>query len=484
MKLKILRYQAIPHSPSLQGAETAKRIQYGLLALLVLSPLPVASVNEWSILIIELALFAMAGIYILAKDRPAVNPRLEERLKWPRYAVLALFAFLAVQILPLPAFVVRILSPGTYAFHEAFAPGFTNTKYLSLSVVPAETFRESLELAAYVLAGFLVIRTVTRGREIRRIIACLVAVGAFEAFYGLLELASKNPRLLFYKKVYSLGSVTGTFVNRSHLAGYLEMIVPLALGLLIARLDFFSLGGEGLRDRLIHMTGKGLPANLLLFGSIILMSLGIVFSQSRAGIFVLAFTFLLFFESVILHFSRFGRRRKWLRNFLWITFALITISALYIGVGSTIQRFSVDNLLREGRPLLWANVLRIISAFPVLGTGLGTFVSVYPAYEKIAGPELRLVHAHNDYLEYLSELGVIGFAFLLGVVLFLGISALVAWRQRRNPEVKGIALGGIISISVILVHSLTDFNLHIPANMLLFAVVLSLTFVTAFYRKA
>ncbi len=308
-------------------------------------------------------------------------------------------------------------------------------------------------------------------------------MGAFEAFYGLFELTAKNPRILFYKKIYSPNSVTGTFVNRSHLAGYLEMIIPLALGLLIARLDFFSLGGEGLKDRLIHMTSKGLPANLLLLGAVVLMSLGIVFSQSRAGIFILVLTFLLFFEFIVLHFSRFGRQRQWLRNFVWITVILVTVSALYIGIGSTIQRFAVDDLLRENRPLLWGNVGRIIAAFPILGSGLGTFVSVYPAYEKIAGPELLLVHAHNDYLEYLAELGVIGFALLVGAVLFIGVSSLRSWRERRNPDVKGIALGGIISIAVILVHSLTDFNLHIPANMLLFAVVLALTFVTAFYRK-
>lgn len=483
MKLKITRSATIPRPPAARRKGTAELIQYGLLALLVLSPLPAASVNEWSILILELAVFAMTGAYILANDKPAINPRLEERLKWPRHAFLALFALIAFQAVPLPVFLVRILSPGTYAFHKAFSPGFAGARFLSLSVVPAQTFREGIELAAYVLAGFLVIRNVTRGREIRRIIACLVAVGAFEAFYGLFELTAKNPRILFYKKIYSPNSLTGTFVNRSHLAGYLEMIVPLAIGLLIARLDFLSLGGEGLKDRLLHWTGKGLTSNLFLFAAVILMSLGIIFSQSRAGIFILVFTFLLFFEFVILHFSRFGRRRRWLRNFIWVTLLLVTVSALYIGIGSTIQRFALDDLLRENRPLLWGNVARIIAAFPVLGTGLGTFVSVYPAYEKVAGPELLLVHAHNDYLEYLSELGAVGFVFLCGAVLFIGVSSLLSWRERRNPDVKGIALGGIISIAVILVHSLTDFNLHIPANMLLFAVVLAMTFVTAFYRK-
>jgi O-antigen ligase len=486
MKLKITHKGSMSRlaaSPGTDTGGTARIVQYGLLALIVLSPLPAASVNEWSILVIELAVLAMTGIYVFGNDRPAINPRLEASLKWPRYAFTALFAFVVFQIAPLPAFLVRILSPETYAFHKSFSPGFAGGGFLSLSIVPARTFREGLELAAYVLAGFLVIRTVTRGREIRRFIAFLVAMGAFEAFYGLYELTTATPRLLFYKKVYSLGSVTGTFVNRSHLAGYLEMIIPLAIGLLIARLDFLSLGGEGLKAKLLHMSGKGLVPNLLLFAAVIVMSLGVVFSQSRSGIFILAFTFLLFVEFIVLHFGRFGPRRRWLRNFIWGTLLMVTVSALYIGVGSTIQRFALDNLLREGRPLLWGNVGRIIASFPVFGTGLGTFVSVYPAYEKVAGPELLLVHAHNDYLEYLSELGAVGFVLIFGAVLFIGVSSFLVWRRRRNPDVKGIALGGVISVIVILFHSLTDFNLHIPANMFLFAIVLALTFVTAFYRK-
>jgi hypothetical protein len=140
MKLKITKRRAVSPRPSAPGAQTAKLIQYGLLALLVLSPLPAASVNEWSILIIELAVFVMAGAYLLASQRPAINPHLEKRLKWPRYAFAALFAFIALQALPLPVFLIRILSPGTYAFHKAFSPGLG--EFLSLSVVPAQTFRE------------------------------------------------------------------------------------------------------------------------------------------------------------------------------------------------------------------------------------------------------------------------------------------------------------------------------------------------------
>jgi O-antigen ligase len=487
MKLKIISKQKTISQQPLPGAGEGlprRIIEYGLLALIVFSPLPAASVNEWSILVIQLVVLLMTGAYVLMNRKPIINSHLAARLGWPSYVFTALFALLAFQVVPLPKFIVRLLSPATYAFHKAFAPGFANRGFLSLSVAPAQTFREGLELMTYVLVGFLLIRTITRGNQIRRIILFLVGMGAFEALYGLYELSTKNPHILFYKKIYNLESVTGTFVNRSHFSGYLEMIVPLAIGLIIARMDIFSMGGEGLKEKILHMAGKRHLTNILLTAAVIVMSLGIIFSQSRAGIFVLVFTFILFLEFIVFHFSRFGPRRRWIRNFIGITFLLITIIALYIGIGSTIQRFALDNLLQESRPLYWSNVTRIIAAFPILGTGLGTFVSVYPAYEKLAGPELLLVHAHNDLLEYFSELGAVGMVFLLGGILYMGLHAFLSWRERKNPDVKGIVLGGTISLIVILIHSLTDFNLHIPANMLLFAIVLSLTFVTAYYRKA
>ena len=62
------------------------------------------------------------------------------------------------------------------------------------------------------------------------------------------------------------------------------------------------------------------------------------------------------------------------------------------------------------------------------------------------------------------------------------IKSFLIWKERNHPEVKGLALGGIIAIINMLIHSITDFNLHIPANMLLFASVLSLTWVTVHYR--
>jgi hypothetical protein len=64
------------------------------------------------------------------------------------------------------------------------------------------------------------------------------------------------------------------------------------------------------------------------------------------------------------------------------------------------------------------------------------------------------------------------------------LDSFLTWSKRRNPEIKGLAMGGIISVFIILIHSLTDFNLHIPANTLLFSVVLALTYTTVYHRKS
>ncbi len=460
-----------------------KIIEYGILGLIIFSPLPAASVEEWSILVIQLTVLVMMAAYFLMKEKPQNNELLSRSLKWPKYLFLGLFIFIFIQIIPLPKFIIKVFSPNIYSFHKLFSIDFQRIKFMSLSLVPSHTLREGLELLSYFLLGFLIVKTVTKRRQIMRIFSVLIAMGVFEAFYGLFELYNKNPRILFYKKNYYLDSLTGTFVNRNHLSGYLEMIIPLAMGLIIARIDLFSLAGLRLKEKLLRFSEKGLSTNLLISLGIIIMSLAVIFSKSRSGVFLLVFTFILFFALSALYFRRAGYQKKWIKNFLKIVFFMIIFISLYIGIDATIERFALDKVLREERPAVWADTIGISSDFPFFGSGLGTFASLYPSYED-REEFSRYSHAHNDYLEYLSELGVLGFVFLLGGVLFLLINSFLIWRVRRHPVVKGLALGGIVAIVCILIHSITDFNLQIPANMMLFSVVLSLTIVTAFYKRS
>jgi hypothetical protein len=463
---------------------TRKPLDYGLLALLLWSPLPAASVEEWAVFTIELAAALLAAGYVLLEPKPALNPRLPPVLRRLRPAVAALFGLIALQAVPLPAAVVRVLSPASYGFRKLYAPEFAGTKWMSLSLVPSATLSAGLFLAALFILGFLVLKTVVRGRQIRTLLGVLVASGVFQALYGLFELTRDDPRLLFYRKVFNPESVTGTFVNRNHFSGYLEMIVPLALGLAVARMNMMTFGVRGFREKLLLWTSKGLLVNILVAGAAVLMAVAVLLSNSRSGAAVLVFTVFLFLGLSVVAYSRTGFRQPWIGRTVRAVFLGVVLLALAVGIGSTVRRFALDDLLHEDRPQYWANTLEMVGDFPLFGTGLGTFASAYGAYEKGNLSERRLVHAHNDYLEYLAELGVAGAALLFGIVLFLAVSAYLAWRTRRNAQARALALGGLVSLAAIGLHAATDFNLHVPANMVLFAVVLCATLIMAHYRKS
>src|SRR5512135_456663 len=132
---------------------TKKLLEYALLALLLWSPLPAASVEEWSIFVIELAAAVMAAAYVLLEPKPGLNAHLPPVLKRLRPAVIALFGLLAFQVVPLPTAVVRVLSPGSYGFRKLYAPEFPRMRFMTLSLVPSATIGTALFLAAMFILG-------------------------------------------------------------------------------------------------------------------------------------------------------------------------------------------------------------------------------------------------------------------------------------------------------------------------------------------
>jgi len=155
--------------------------------------------------------------------------------------------------------------------------------------------------------------------------------------------------------------------------------------------------------------------------------------------------------------------------------AFLTVS--WLGVREVISRFSALQSLEvtEGkRAAMRSGTWRIFMDHPVLGTGLGTLQQVYPPYESLYDGKI-VNHTHNDYLEALAETGVLGglcCAWFLGV-LFLG--ALRILQSGGRSFLSTLRLCGFTACWGLLVHSMVDFNLHIPANLLLFLLMGLLT---------
>ena len=88
-------------------------IEYGILGLIIFTPLPAASVYEWSILVIQLTIFLMMIAYVLMKEKPQVNKYLVQNMNWPKYLFSGFFIFLILQIVPLPVVLLKVLSPNS-----------------------------------------------------------------------------------------------------------------------------------------------------------------------------------------------------------------------------------------------------------------------------------------------------------------------------------------------------------------------------------
>ena len=149
---------------------------------------------------------------------------------------------------------------------------------------------------------------------------------------------------------------------------------------------------------------------------------------------------------------------------------------VWLGIGHTMERFaqlwSVE-LSTERRAAMLKDTWQIFLDHPWKGTGLGTLVAIYPGYASVY--DGRIVdHAHNDYVEMMAETGFVGLLLGLAFLVLLFRSALSRLGSDTHSFALAVRIGGLVACSGIVLHSLVDFNLHIPSNALLFLLQASL----------
>jgi O-antigen ligase len=132
------------------------------------------------------------------------------------------------------------------------------------------------------------------------------------------------------------------------------------------------------------------------------------------------------------------------------------------------QLAPADAISSDIRTGMWRDTLGLIKAFPLFGCGLGAFESCFPRFQTVA-PMYTIDFAHNDYLQYLSELGAL--AFLAGLLFALGIfrQAIRSAMDEPSTDRRCVALACTGSFVAISLHSFVDFNLYIPSNAMLLA---------------
>jgi O-antigen ligase len=135
-------------------------------------------------------------------------------------------------------------------------------------------------------------------------------------------------------------------------------------------------------------------------------------------------------------------------------------------------------LQMEGRISIWKDTLHLVRDYPLTGAGLGTFGLAFRHYQTDL-VNLYVDHAHNDYLEFAADTGLLGVALLFLPILYLFFKMIVSFLVDPRRYRPAVTLGCIGSTLGMLIHSATDFNLQIPANALIFAVVLGMGYKAA-----
>jgi O-antigen ligase len=371
--------------------------------------------------------------------------------------------------LPLPAFILSNLSPVRFqTLTTAQALLFKPSLWQTLSYSPQVAFSWWLFLLSLCLY-FLVVRSFcTERKTLKRIVWVMMGVALIEALYGLIQALVPTLGVLWvdYVQAY-MGDARGTFINRNHFAGFIEMVWPLFLGFTMAQ------GGWGQGHTLKKiLASERLNRQALLALGVVVLLLALLFSRSRAGIAGALMGFLTF---ILL--TRSGR--KGISRYSWLMLAgivgILVVYSMAIGIGSITERFlSLSD--GDSRLDFWRDSLSIIKDHP-LGIGLRNYEKVIPVYNVSMLADKRLEYAHNDYLQLLIEAGWIGFiALLTGFLIFMGKSAyrIKHMNPHRNPMHYFLAIGAFSGLVSLAFHSFFDFNLQIPANCVYFVTLMAI----------
>jgi O-antigen ligase len=405
----------------------------------VFTALAHGAVEPWSVFVFEgliVVLFLLWSIKVIADNRLKLNI--------PRIA------------LPIAALAVLGLVQ-SIAFTDSTG------RWLSLSRNVGFT-RAAVTVLVFLLIAFLIAANFfsSRGR-LSTLAHFLVIYGLAMALFALVQHFSWNGRF-FWLRPTEVTTPFGPFANHNHFAGYMELLIPVPIALVITRAVTTELR--------------------VLFGfAAMMMGIAAVLSLSRGGIISIAAA-MLFLVVMSLRLPR--QRGKTaakgglphLASQVAVVIAIVAVISagiLWIGADPVINRVTQGQPPSEGstketffssRGWVWRDTFTMIRANPLLGVGLGAYETAFSIYTKSDG-SLRVPQAHNDYLQVVADCGVVGGLIALWFISLV-FRAVARGARSRDPLYAGLALGSGAGIFAMLVHSLFDFNLQLPSNALLF----------------
>ncbi|MCP4620519.1 MAG: O-antigen ligase family protein, partial [Bradyrhizobium sp.] len=459
-------------------------IEAMLIAFICLPPLALGSVSPWAQGALFFAALCLMALWLI---QCAWMGRLRIARTFGWVFLLVFVVVVVAQLLPLSPPALRALSPGSAAAYARTLPDYAGgCASRSISLHPYATGAALARMLMLGMVFFVLVNSVRSRWQVMGLVLALVAVGGFEALYGLGEQFSGHRHIFWMPRQFHLAGPTGTFHNKNHFAGLLLMIIPVVFGLVFA--------GFRPRSRREALRSPTMPAGVrlsralssptfyrhaVLMALATLMILAVIFSLSRAGTFCMATALVALLACLGMAA---GLRRYTIVMFL-IVAAIVGVS-FGIGMELVISRaedlISGESVSWPGRLDMWRSGLRWWRDFPLLGSGLGTCRAVILRYQSARFGDRVADFVHNDWLQIFCEMGVAGgLLLILGCWWFLMRAARAAQRRRRTLA-RWVTAGAVIGAGAMLMHSFFDYNLgKITSNAVIFVILLGLAYATA-----
>lgn len=393
------------------------------------------------------------------------------RLIWPMLLWIIWLGWVGMQTVSLDATFLEKYSPRSFDLYKSVADiGQVAANCISIS--KGITVDALMLSSGYFGIYWLVVLTCWHKPErIRMVLSVLVVSGLFQALYGSLMTLSGMEYGFLTKKIHYLGYATGTFVNRNHLAGYLELTAACGIGLILADLKPTRNNRtwqQWFRDLIALLFSNKVRVRIALA----IMAVGVVMTRSRMGNVAFFSSFCICGIGYIL----LRERQLTLKaSLFFISVLLIDVLIInnWFGLETVVQRIEKTEIETEGRTYLFDALPPVVEAYAKTGSGLGTFAQAFAPFRSASITDY-FDHAHNDYLEFIIEVGFPGFFILLTLVGVHALHAFLVIVKRRSRLPAAVCFSTLMAIVAYAIHATVEFNLQIPANAATFVVLLGL----------
>ncbi|MBI5644141.1 MAG: O-antigen ligase family protein [Deltaproteobacteria bacterium] len=434
-------------------------VEAGLIFLIVFTPFAFGAVEMWAYTVMELTVLLLVAAWV-------IRMMVDGEIKIPRthlnVPILLFICLILLQITPLPEAVLKVISPaaqdvytGTY---RAVNAGHHTAVRLSntISLDTYATKRGLLKILTYTGGFFLVIGNITTGKQKNRLLAAITAAGFLLSVFGLIQHFTWNGKVYWFRDLTHGGSPFGPFVNKNNFAGYINLIIPVSLAMV--------------------MTERERSKKLLFAFMTVVMAVALFLSLSRGG--MLAFSGAMASMGILLMLTGYEGGYKKGFAVIGVFLILLLLYLIYTGIDPVMDRIASlaekETYLRQRRWTVWSAAAGIIRDYPLTGTGLDTFEAVFPGYQPLEASGLRWLDAHNDYIQFMAETGITG---VLIALTFFGLLFKRAFSSLNNPKGgtrKYLPIGLLSAMVAFLLSIISTSNIHVPADALLFSIILAM----------